>query len=315
MLHVLHLSPDLNADILDRMSSLEGEEAHLAEARRLLGVPGAYLPMAILPDGREPHEALEATSEQASLNWRILPPPGVFPSGIRFTAGDKFIEDRPTGPGDIICADGRFLLVTAYGLQHLEGVKKHPKLPDITEFDGFKPGPRIHIDMAEQRSLVSEVMKRMIDGDTCSMDAAEEVFEQSGLDPFRSSVIAREAVRQAVLQAPERFYLRDGPLSCCRGELLHRGMVAPSDEAIRAIVELDPVLCEKLNHWYPDLGDGFDTAEREDFLNMIALHFTGVGWPSNSDSEEDTKQMAEALVDGFQREGWTLQLRQNPPSL
>jgi hypothetical protein len=304
MLHLLHLSPDVHPMLMARMMSVDHETARLAEARRLLGVAQAYLPVAWMPEADEPADIILATSPGQSLEWRVLPPQGLYPIGPRMTRSGNWIDARPTRAGDVICANRVFHLANADGFSLIGRVAKSPKLPQdpVSLIDEGYP---IHMPMADQKAVAAEVCRLVLEDNVWSFLTAEEIMTKRGYSPFKSSIIAAEAVRLAVLQSPEHFVVKDAPLSCCLVELAQRGMMPASPEQVTRILASDPSYCDRLNHLYVTAEDGLDTREREELLDIVARHLAGRVWPANMDTEEEVSAFADALASGMEREGWS----------
>lgn len=101
--------------------------------------------------------------------------------------------------------------------------------------------------------------------------------------------------------------LLSAPLACCRWELESRRMVPPSNDALRLIIETDPVLVADLNRFYGDAtpDGGLDKLEREKLLDLLGRHFTGQSWP-RSGGMEATRRFMATLQRTMAAAGWKL---------
>lgn len=113
--------------------------------------------------------------------------------------------------------------------------------------------------------------------------------------------------------------LTDVALACCVLGLKHQlGITAPSDEAVRDLVETSPqafpyatmegsgsLFVESMNEFYNKPTGTFDTAEREFLWDIVAYKFVGREWPTNGDNVGFNQFIAE-LEEGVRKAGWQI---------
>jgi len=95
-------------------------------------------------------------------------------------------------------------------------------------------------------------------------------------------------------------------LTSCKQVLESRSFVINDLTKLEEILAKDPEWVAKVEEYYPGAPvSSFDTAEREELLDMVAEALTnGMHWPCFMDSDEYTGNFIVALIQGAQDIGW-----------
>jgi len=92
------------------------------------------------------------------------------------------------------------------------------------------------------------------------------------------------------------------------GVLVKYAHIRPSSsEALAAVVESDRDFARMMKKFYWEEGDGLETADQDDFKDLIGLRFAGERWPGlDSDPDYFEKIFVPRLHGGAAAAGWEI---------
>lgn len=105
---------------------------------------------------------------------------------------------------------------------------------------------------------------------------------------------------------PRLATLTKGQLAICDRTLRSRGLIAPNKAILASLICQYPRLLGNVSRYYTSDGSKgtLDTYERECLLEAVALHYSGLPWPSNNADTAEVKRFSETFVEQASKAGW-----------
>ena len=274
---------------------------------RLLKHEAGYRAVAVGAPSLTPQHMRDLTQNgEASYAWARLPPPGIFPCHPVILTPTEVRELRSTTVGDIVVDQvGAWHILTGVGFQTMSHppIARYPE-NDCATHDGR--GRRVHSDMTEQHAIARAVAEKIVATGQRSVDLAEAEMAKAGVAISGYGFIAQAARDIASQELGHSFSLSTAALERCAAVIADRiGVIPPSPEALRTIIETGHSdFVEVMADLYPEPGSDLDTAEREELMDITALHFTQRPWPCNGESVQDSRDFLDRLRAALEAAGW-----------
>ena len=103
---------------------------------------------------------------------------------------------------------------------------------------------------------------------------------------------------------PRLVTLTREQLTLCDRTLKSRGLIAPNQAILSALICNHPQLQGNISRYYKGSESALETYEREYLLEIVALHYSGLPWPTNNADSAEVKRFSETFVEHASQAGW-----------